>query len=213
MFFTQDGQTLYLGNFEYNSALIINELKDIVLNNGGRVKENRHGYIVNRTLREVVCETTDKIEQLEAVSTDKAYLNILRDKLASYKKINNEPILLTTSTYINFVYEGYHYYYEISHNPFFEFHYIKTPIVNGKYSCDRYMDNDPKEWFLDCYLKCDCTEVERKEAANLIFNMLVNAQPSEHYRESKRVRVANLYDGGYHYENVQEPERFSTIDF
>lgn len=217
MFFTQDYQILYLRSFEYNAALIINELKEIIINNGGRVKNNRPGYIVNRTLSEVMRDTADKLEQFEAIATtkpQKLYVNTLRDKLATCKAINNEPILVTTLSYISFVYDGYFYYYEINDNPFFSAHYIKAPLVNGKRSLNYYMENDTKEeWFLDCYLGYDCTNTECREAANLIFNMLVEAPTSEHYKNTKRTRVPNSYDGGYHYENIPEPERWERIDF
>ena len=59
----------------------------------------------------------------------------------------------------------------------------------------------------------DCSKSDIVEAANLIFNMLVNADKSPIVRDFKKQRVPNIYDGGYHYEIIYAPERLEKIDF
>lgn len=59
----------------------------------------------------------------------------------------------------------------------------------------------------------DCAAADRREAANLIYNILINAPYSEIHREYKKERVSNLYDGGYHYETIKAKERFNSLDF
>ena len=63
------------------------------------------------------------------------------------------------------------------------------------------------------FFSYDCSYADVVEAANFIFNMLVQAKPSQIHRETTRKRVANVYDGGYHYETIGTPERFAIIDF
>ena len=74
-------------------------------------------------------------------------------------------------------------------------------------------EEDKKEWFYDCFLSWGCSESDIKEGANLIFNMLCNAPFSEIRRFSRRQRVPNTYNNGYHYETVYAPERRAKIDF
>ena len=225
MFFTKDYQTLHLKSFEYNAALILREVKEIVITNGGRVKNGYHpGYIVNGTLDDAIRETSEKIAQIEAAAErtedderrrkQTQCINELRKKLTKYQSVNNESVLIETpGTYIEFVLNSFYYCYQMDENPFFEFYFIKAPIINGAYSQNYICDEDKKEWLFDCFFKCDCTNAERKKAANFIFDMLINSDTSKYCRKSKRVRVSNLYDGGYHYENKLLPERLVKIDF
>ena len=89
----------------------------------------------------------------------------------------------------------------------------KRPIINGKYSQDACLDNDPKNWIFDCFFSKSCCNADITEAAYLVFNMLCNAAPSTIRRECKRRRVPNARGSGYHYETICEPERFVRIDF
>ena len=49
MYFTKEGQTLYLSGWDYNGCLIIEELAKLVIAKGGRVQPNQYnkGYIEN----------------------------------------------------------------------------------------------------------------------------------------------------------------------
>lgn len=55
--------------------------------------------------------------------------------------------------------------------------------------------------------------VAPQTAAGCIFDMLTSAPVSKIRLDTKRRRVPNLYDGGYHYETVAAQERFTKIDF
>jgi hypothetical protein len=125
--------------------------------------------------------------------------------------VKNDPIIVTHTTYISFVLEDIYYYYQVSDNPFFEFYYQKTPVKYGKISHDAVMMEDTKEWLYDCFFSFDVSDSDIKEAANHIFNMLVAAKNSVIHRDSKKQRVPNRYDGGYHYETIFEPERFEVL--
>lgn len=135
------------------------------------------------------------------------------EKLQELQKVDNTPIKTGYISYLSFVLDGNYYYYQIDENPFFDFHYIKTPVKSGRRSCDAIYKNDKKEWVADCFFTSFCTNEEVKTAAGYIFDMLTSAPVSKIRLDTKRRRVPNLYDGGYHYETVAAPERFSKIDF
>lgn len=219
MFITRENERLYPATWEYNAACILTELAVIVTNNGGKVKPLKKAIISNRTLDSAKREYREKVErftELEKtnhIEARAAAIKTYTEKLEKLESVSNEPITVTHTSYITFVHDGYKYYYEVSDNPFFEFHYNKVVVKNGKCSRDIYSDEDKKEWLYDCFFSATCSTADIKEAANMIFNMLVSAKPSEIYRERTRQRVANIYDGGYHYETVCKPERLETIDF
>ena len=125
----------------------------------------------------------------------------------------SEPITVTHTTYISFILDDTYYYYQVNSNPFFEFYYNKTPIINGKRSKDAGLEADKKEWLYDCFLSSNCGQPDIVEAANLIFNMLCNAPVSEIIRDSYKQRVPNTYNSGYHMERVYKPERLEKVDF
>lgn len=219
MFITKENERLYPATWEYNASRILTELAKIVTNNGGKVKPLKNAIISNRTTDSAKREYREKIErftELEKTSHNEARVAAIimyREKLEALEKVNNDPITVTHTSYINFVYDGFYYYYQVDSNPFFEFYYCKTPVNNGRYSRDTYLTGDKKEWLFDCFFSCECSFTDVVEAANLIFNMLVQAKPSEIHRETARKRVANTYNSGYHYETVRTPERFAVIDF
>ena len=135
---------------------------------------------------------------------------IISDRSA---KEEAEPITVTHTTYISFVLNETHYYYQVNDNPFFDFYYSKTPIKNGMRSRDAGLEADKKEWLFDCFFGSNCEQQDVIEAANLIFNMLCNAPMSEIIRDKRKQRVANTYDDGWHFETVYTPERLEKVDF
>lgn len=219
MFITQDNQKLYLGTWEYNAARVLTELANTVIIRGGRVKPLHTAIISNRSITNAKQEYTEKIEQLtelEKANHNKkrtALIKAYSEKLAELEKVDNTPVEVTHTSYISFVYNGFYFCYQLDDNPFFDFYYYKTPVLNGRYSCDTNLIEDKKEWLRNCFFSYDCSYADVVEAANFIFNMLVQAKPSQIYRESKKQRVANIYNDGYHYETVYAPERFAKINF
>lgn len=202
MFVTKENERLYPATWEYNAARILTELAKIVINNGGKVKPQKNAIITNRTVDAAKREYLEKIErftELEKTSHNEARANAIKtysEKLEALEKVNNESITVTHTSYIKFVLDGFIYYYQVDDNPFFEFYYSKTAVISGRYSRDTYSMEDKKEWLYDCFFSATCNIEDVKEAANLIFNMLVSSAPSRIHREVKRQRVANIYDGG-----------------
>ena len=124
-----------------------------------------------------------------------------------------EPITITHTSYISFVLDETHYYYQVNDNPFFEFYYNKTPIKNGKRSGGAGLEADKKEWLYDCFFGSNCEQPDIIEAANLIFNMLCNAPMSKIIRDKRKQRIPNTYNDGWHFETVYARERLEKVDF
>lgn len=217
----RDGERLYFNSWNYNGALIISELAKIVENHGGRVKPCKTAVISNRSLAENINKYQERKQLLQKAIDDgrgnEKTVYALKEtarKLEEIAQIDNNPVTVTHTSYISFVLDNQVYYYQIDDNPFFPFYYTKTPLRDGgKYSRDAALTEDNKEWCFDCFLYAGCARGDIVEAANVIFNTLVNAKPTQIIRDSKRQRVPNRYDGGYHYETIYSPERVATLDF
>lgn len=214
-------ERLYLTNWEYNRARIIKALGNIVKANDGRIKPFPYYncLISNRKLTSYIQELRKKIAVCEKEEEAKPYparaefIKELKKKLEKMEAIPNEPIMVDTLSHIGFVLNDTYYYYSIADNFLFPFYYLKTPVKNGKYSADAGMEEASRTWLYDCFFTCECSQADCVEAAQIIFNELMNADNCKIIRDGKRTRVANTYNDGYHYEMVYKPERFNKIDF
>ena len=216
MYVAKDNQRLYLDSWSYNAALVLTELAKIVWNNGGRVKPVNKALITNRSLSEIIDKYKNEIDRLSQFEKTDAINKAIAEyatELEKYKAINNSPVTVTNTDCVSFVFDGMYYEYILNDNPFFPFYARKTPITDGKYSLDACLEEVSKEWKLECFHYANCSNADRREAANLIFNQLVKMHVSVIRRDNKRCRVSNTYNSGYHYETIYEPERFGTIDF
>lgn len=219
MIVMKKNERLYPATWEYNISRITTELAKIVENYGGRVKYGNTAIISNRTITGALREKETRAAQLKALNAENekeirtAAIKALEKEISELKQIKNDPISVTHTSYIQFVFEDNYYYYSVDRNFLFPFHYIKTPIKNNHYSKDACCMEDKKEWLYDCFLSWNCNDAEIKEGAHLIFNMLCNAPFSEIIRDGRRQRVQNVYNSGYHYETVYAPERIAEIDF
>lgn len=216
-------ERLYLTSWSYNAARIMSALAVIVENNGGRVRYDYAAIISNRSLSHYIREREERLERIKAkeAEADARVLPALahavktfEQELEELSRIDNAPVRVTHTSYIRFLLDDTYYYYQIDDNPFFDFRIIKTPVVDGRYSQDAGSEEDKKTWWYDdCFLSFRCSGDDIKEAANLIFNMLITAPFSKIIRNGRRERVPNRYDGGYHYETIYTPERVGKIDF
>lgn len=217
---TREDQRLYLPSWQYNAALIMSELAKIVENHGGKVKPQKAAIISNRSLDGALREDMERLTRYEKIieeghGNEKTVeaLTALKISIAKRQAINNEPVRVTHTTYITFTLDGYVYYYQLEENPFFDFLFSKTPLRGNVYSRDAVLTEANKEWLYDCFLMAGCPAADIVEAANLIFNELTNAKDSVIRRDSKRQKVANTFDGGWHWETVYSPERTAVIDW
>ena len=219
MIVTKENQRLYPATWGYNAARIMTALAEIVENNDGRVKYGHAALISNRTITGAIFEKEERVKNLKTATGENkkeiraAVIRAIEKEIEELKQIDNEPIRVTHTSYITFVLENNYYYFSVDDNPFFPFHYKKTPVKNGSYSGDACMMEDKKAWLYDCLFSWECSDADIKEAAQQIFNMLCNAPCSVIRRDSRRERVSNFYNNGYHYETVYAPERITKIDF
>lgn len=220
MIVTKENQRLYLKPWSYNAARIMSELAKIVENNGGRYKPTNAAIISDRSCTEKIREYEEKLSLYKRIVSEGHgnehtldAIAFMEKEIGRLKKVNTDPIRVTHTTYIAFILDGFYYYYQVDDNPFFDFYYSKTPVKNGKRSRDAVLEKDKKEWLYDCFFHSGCSDDDIREAAYLIFNMLVSAENSTIIRDSKKVRVGNTYNAGWHYETVYAPERLEKIDF
>ena len=204
---TENAQRLYLNSWNYNAADILTELETIVKNNGGQIcrtwtgattpgwmKERKQLLITNRTLSGAIREKQDLLERLEARGRTEAARNV-RKTLEEYEAINNEPKLSFYGDYlyISFVLDGYYYYFSMDKNPFFDFIFAKMKTENGeRMNKYYYMQTDSKSWWDDCFWRFDCSEADKREAAYLIFNMLLTARTCNTYKNNDARPYTNI---------------------
>lgn len=225
MYFNPEGRTLYPANWEYNGCRIIKALERIIYNHGGVIehKSYNHGFIENRTLAGAVADLETRAGNLRnALETGKsknpdittAALEKCLQDLEDVRAIDNSPIEIYNGLYIRFYIDNIYYSIELNDNPFFDFYYTKTPIKNNKRSRDAVGEIlDKSNWLYDCFFGYKAADGDCIEAANIIFNQVMNAKNSTISRDSSRERVPNRYNDGYHFETILKPERFETIDF
>ena len=116
--------------------------------------------------------------------------------------------------YIRFVLNGYVYYFQIDDNPFFPHRYIKTKVVDGKYSLNTYMDElAERTWMKRLERYARNTDECLEWVAEDLYKTLLDAEESEKYREEENRIVPNIYNNGTHIEKVLKPERFAKVDF
>ena len=203
-----DVQKLYLSSWQYNAALILTELENIVKNNGGKICKtwsygappewitHRKKYeIVNRSLTGAISEARQRLERLEALSrTDAA--TAYREELKQLENIDNTPRILYYGDlhYISFTLNNCYYYYQLDSNPFFDFYYTKKVIYddNKILNCC-YSDGDAKKWWKDIFYSFRCTPAERRAAAEMIFNMLTAAPTSRKYTAKNQKEYTKIY--------------------
>lgn len=106
--------------------------------------------------------------------------------------------------FISFVLNDDYYYVQFDSNPFFEDRYEKQPVKNNMISRDIYPT-------MPDFFDYKMTDEQIKAAAHNLLSWLKDQKYSEKHTEYKRQRVYNLYDGGYHYENVKVKERTEKI--
>lgn len=209
---------------KYNSVRVLQELKKIVLENGGKYQEFNFDNVVisNRTLSENKCNLKKELEELKKASQEqpdnKLIKNAIRstkEKMENLEKIEAPEILVKggCALSIHFILNDMFYSYSIDDNPFFDFHYQKKPVLNNEKVSWNYYASNLKEWLYNA--KADTLDYlsdnDIKELADALFNELVNAPVSEHFREGKKQRVNNYYNNGYHYEMIYKPERYESI--
>lgn len=221
MIVTKDNERHHATSWQYNSARILTHLAQLITAQGGKVKPLHPAVISDRNLEEACTATQRRLESsYKAGPTShpkerETQISNLQKELARFQAIPNAPITVTHTSYINFTLNGVYYSYSLNDNPFFPFHYIKTPIdpKSETYSGDACMEESSKSWLTDPLIGFGCPDSEIESAAGAILSLLLAAPLSTIRHDTKRTRVPNTYDSGYHFENIPVQERRLKIDF
>lgn len=115
--------------------------------------------------------------------------------------------------YIRFVLDGHMCYFQIDDNPLFPHYYIKTKVVDGKYSLNTYMDELKRTWMERLERYSHNTDECLERVAEDLYKTILSAKDSEKYKEEEKRCVPNTYNNGTHIEKVIKPERFAKVDF
>ena len=221
MIVTKDNKRFYATSWQYNSARILTRLAQLITAQGGKVKPLYPAVISDRNLEEV-CTAAQRrlVSSCKAGPTShpkerETQISNLKKELARFQAIPNAPITVTHTSYINFTMNGVYYSYSLNDNPFFPFYYIKTLIdpKSETYSGDACMEESSKSWFTDPLIGFGCPDSEIESAAGAILSLLLVAPLSTIRHDTKRTRIPNTYDDGYHFENIPVKERRIKIDF
>lgn len=217
MIVLKENERLYATSWQYNSARILTRLAQLITAQGGKVKPLYPAVISDRNLEEACTATQRRIESSSTFhpKVREPLISNLQKELALFQAIPNAPITVTHTSYINFTMNGVYYSYQLDSNPFFPFHYLKTPIdpKSETYSGDACLEDDPKSWFTDPLIGFGCPDSEIESAAGAILSLLLAAPLSAIRHDTKRTRIPNAYDSGYHFETIPVKERRIKIDF
>lgn len=221
MIVLKDNERHHATSWQYNSARILTRLAQLITAQGGKVKPLPLAILSDRNLEEAYTATQRRLESsYKAGLTShpkerETQISNLQKELARFQSIPNAPITVTHTSYIDFTMNGVYYSYSLNDNPFFPFHYIKTPIdpKSKTYSGDACMEESSKSWFTDPLIGFGCPDSEIESAAGAILSLLLAAPLSAIRHDTKRTRIPNAYDSGYHFENIPVKERRLKIDF
>ena len=221
MIVLKENERHHATSWQYNSARILTCLAQLITAQGGKVKPLPPAVLSDRNLEEICTATQRRLESsYNAGSTShpkerETQISNLQKELARFQAIPNAPITVTHTSYIDFTMNGVYYSYSLDDNPFFPFHYLKTPIdpKSETYSGDACMEESSKSWLTDSLIGFGCPDSEIESAAGAILSLLLAAPLSAIRHDTKRTRIPNTYDSGYHFENIPVKERRLKIDF
>lgn len=220
-------KNLYLTSCNYNVAKILEELKKIIIDNGGSIAKYKYAektLIHNRSIEEELRKKEDHLLKVEANNNERfaeKKAAVIKNIKADLEELQNAaattPAIETTFTTwcghsIRFVLDGIYYYFSMDDNPFFPAIINKIKLdSNNSYTGTYCSDSIEKKPFLyDCIFSFNCCNEDIKEMAYQLYNFLLLAPMSKRYIEREKKRVPNLYNGGYHYETIVKKDNKVT---
>lgn len=213
---------LYLKNWEFNIARILDEVEKIVLQKNGIVnitdfpyiKTNKKMMIHNRTITEYEYTLNEYKEALKLPNSNKDFFNTEIQKIEKILKENknNKAKIVNHTTYISFILDGLYYYFQVDSNPLFDFYIQKYPVNYNKekdeyiQEYDYYMMTFEKDLFNYEKVWFDfLNDEEIKKIAIQLFNGFIKHTQSNMVYSKQRVN--NIYNSGYHYESFVEKRK------
>lgn len=190
----------YLKSYEYNTFIILNELRKKIYKKGGfivsdwQIKENKL-IIYNRTLQNQITELKETIKTIEnnlnnnnydddRIKQLKEYKEIKEKSLIELEKINDKKVVYNTG-YLQFKLDNYIYYIQFDSNPYFNHYIHKQPIdeiKDNKYivKYNYYIDSFNLDMFneFDLY-NYNLSKTDIKKIVDILYNYIVNSNVSE----------------------------------
>jgi hypothetical protein len=190
---------LYLSGWEYNSYLIINELAQKVLENGGFIVSDwefkkEKFEIVNRSILKVVEENERILNGKTKEEIEKSdYATKLKKQLDELSKISNKPRQVYFRNYLSFVLDGFHYYLQLDQNPFFDDLFLKESC-NTNNDCfithfQHYLGKLEKDYFISDSFYKTLSKKQIEKSVTLLFNQLLNSKESKKVQEVERKKI------------------------
>lgn len=219
-------KNLYLPNSNYNIAKIIEELKKIIIDNGGSIAKSKYAEKItvhNRSIDEAIRKKEDhisKVKENNSITPEKKETiikNVTKDLEELQKAADAAQDFETTFVSwcghsIQFVIDGIYYYFSMDSNPFFPASIRKIKLdTNNSYTGTYYTDSiEEKPFLYDCIYNYNCCNSDIKEMAYQMYNFLIAAPMSKLYVDRQKKRVPNTYNGGYHYETIVKKDNKVT---
>ena len=194
----------------YNRLRVLNEIKKMIVNDGGKILQYGKQFEIHATTLEMDEQKRKKIESLPPVKYYGYGMN-------------------WGGMELKFVFNGYFYDIDYDGNPFFPIHFKKVKVnANGEYIGKRYVDTNEeyneRQWkkdqtfvfsfgYDDFFKICDDNDILEMAEYHYqqIKDFLFKLPESEVYNDRKR--VPNYYNSGYHYERIYDktPQKIDMV--
>lgn len=219
MFITKNNQHLYLAAYQYNLARILKSIASKAKAAGATVKEGNTAIIEDRTISHRKIEAAAELEKLQALPKhqDERINQARAERVKKLTKATQEKesrhIKVNHLGSITFKLNDIYFVFSADDNPLFPVHYCKTPITDNKINKDAYFEEIKDFYFEDDIWSSHCPQKVIDNKADEIFNFMLSAKNSGIWRDTKKVRVSNHYNNGYHYETITAASRIETLNF
>lgn len=187
-------ETLYLPSSEYNTELIVVELARIFKEKGGILcwsesnkkpifhKENSEipkRMIVNSYLIERKNKLAETLREANKLDKKVPYIEEVEEEYRKITSLDNTPVI-TYGKYFSVVLDGVYYNFCFDDNPLFGIHFCKAKVTDWLTFQNCYSDNSMLINH-DYIWKFSCTQEQRKEIAEGLFEEAMKAKYSEMY--------------------------------
>lgn len=187
-------ETLYLPSSEYNTELIVVELARIFKEKGGVLcwsesnkkpishKENSEipkRMIVNSYLIEKKHKLAETLRKANKLDKKVPYIEEVEEEYRKITSLDNTPVI-TYGKYFSVVLDGVYYNFCFDDNPLFGIHFAKAKVTDYLTFQNCYSDNSMHIVY-DVVWKFSCTQEQRKEIAEELFEEAMKAKYSEKY--------------------------------
>lgn len=192
---TNTTETLYLTSWDYNKALIMDELEKIIKSKGGKLVSTWQTTrkpaktIINRSISEHLRELQEVVDRSHKQEVINEYLRKI-EKIKQYR--SNKTVYSNYAScfgcYMSFELNNIYYYLQLDDNPFFDF-LISKEVIDDNHIYNNVCDDLPKEWLEDILLSYKCTNADIKKAARNIFEILEKMPARSNPRQGQKKQL------------------------